>query len=443
MSTKISTEFVAKHLLSKNVDRFMVANINGKIHCSNPEASFLIPYIIESREYKDHEAVLIKIDESTGCIFIVSIHSSKRGRPEGGVRLKYYSTFAEGVDDVLRLSHGMTLKNAAANIWEGGAKAVIMPYTHKIFENIDEGKASILGNMSPTRLHVMYQMAGFVSSLQGLYLAGEDVNLNSADMDAMLQKCVHVSCLNQKSGGCGNPSPYTAMGIFKAIEASCQVVFSDNSTLEGKKILLKGLGNVGYPLAESLAKAGANLVIFDPYNQKSVQKLLSAYPSQVSNTTDYQQFISTPADIFSPNATSLSIGANEAEHLQVKIICGGENAQLSSPELVDVLHQKGITYVPEIWINWMGVFSAYQEHMGIVQSEFLVMVNNIHRTTLQLLKEAILADKTPYTLAMFIIQQRVKELHLIYGHRGIKIIEELLKIWCNKNPDSSTDAMAA
>ncbi len=431
---------IAKALTDHGIKRGIIKNVEGNIRCTHPALELLIPIVCSSTEWRSHEAVLVQVDNETQCLYIVSIHSSKRGRPEGGARLKMYQNFGQAIDDCLRLSYGMTRKNAIANIWEGGAKSVIVPYSAEVFSRLMEQQHSNRNQIGPYRAQLWANFGSFVSSLQGLYLVGEDVNLNSADMASILSHCVHTSCLEKKFGGSGNPSPYTSAGVFKAIKASVEMTFPDDPDLVGKDILVKGLGNVGYSLVEYLIKAGAQVIAHDPINKMAQKRAIEQFTAdRIIIIEREDEFISTPAHVFSPNANSLSINQTNIDQLKVKIICGAENGQLEDVSLAERLHQQGIVYIPEPWINYMGVFSAYQEHCGILKAEFKEKTDQIYQDTKTMLKNIKERGISTYQYVNEIADIKSIQLNPILGHRGIKIIEELFEQWIEESKVALTE----
>ena len=423
-------ELIAERLIAQNIHAVIFVNREGELIPSHDGAKFLIPLLLNSHEWHEHEAVIIKADSQTQCLYIVSIHSTKRGRPEGGARLKCYENISSALDDCLRLSYGMTLKNATGDIWEGGAKSVIVPFSKEVFNTLMEQRAETREEIGKDRLKLWENFGGFVSFLRGLYLVGEDVNLNSADMAAILQHCVHTSCLDKKRGGSGNPSPYTAAGVYQAIRGSVEVVFPNNPDLKGKKILIKGLGNVGYSLVKNLIEADANVVIYDPINLTAKARIKSECPTaNITFIEGYEEFITTKADVFSPNSNSLSINHTDIEKINVKIICGAENGQLEDIGLAEYLHNKGIIYIPETWVNYMGVYSAYQEHRGILKEEFEQKIINVYKETKKMLAVTKAYNLMPHKYAVVVAHVKAELLNPIDGHRGIKIVEELFNDW--------------
>jgi len=454
--TTVTNETTAKEVgdifLSKNIDRVIFANLDGSIICSNPEADFMINIIRESGEWRNHEAVLMKVDGITQCIYIVSIHSTVRGRPEGGVRLRTYPSFSAGLNDCLALSYGMTEKNAYAEIWEGGAKSVIIPFDERTFQSLMEGQAKTeKEKVGPFRELLWKNYGGFNAEMQGLYLVGEDMNLNEWDMRSILRYDVHSSCHSELVGGAGNPSPKTAKGIFNAIVATCEVAFLESPSIKGKRIILKGIGLVGESLAEQLLESGANLQIYDTDSNADTKfrKLKGRFADGKAELkiidsldSELEYLRSTEADIFSPNAKSGTLTRDLIDVLKVKAIVGAENAQIAKNDVKDIiarLRAKGMIYIPEPCVNFMGVFSAYQEHIGILRSDFDKKAAEIYHKTKELLEKAKVQNKTPYDIFIDTALRNAAVQNPILGHRGIEIIKELLESWRPKNEKHEAD----
>lgn len=445
---------VAQELLRNGVQKAVFVCIDGEIKCSHPGAEFLQDSILTSK-WDNHEALLIKVDEQTSCLFMVSIHSSVRGRPEGGVRILSSLNFLDALSDCQALSLGMTRKNAYAGIWEGGAKSVIVPFEDRIFQMLQEEKTRTDREIVGLFRELLWRNYGrFVSEMQGAFLVGEDVNLNSQDMQCLLKYCVHTSCLPTIVGGAGNPSPETAKGVFYAMKAACEKVFPDAPSIKGKTIIVKGVGQVGHALAVLLLDAGATLRIYDT-SKDNISNFEKKYENDAEKRSRFQceafvtEFESaeldylkrTSADIFSPNAKSATLTDAVIDALRestVKLILGGENAQIANKDekgVVNTLHQLGIVYVPETAVNYMGVFSAYQEHRGIVRGEFDTKAQELGQKTRNLFDEAAQKMIPPYSA--FIEQARTaatakeeaKEKNEVTSDRGIRIMEELLKNW--------------
>lgn len=441
METSNSISSIANRLRDAKITRvlFQYDREGDALYCSHPGAQFLSDIILGSplwKEHGGHEAVIIQLAETARCMFIVCVHSTVRGRPEGGARLHKYDSFEQALRECLDLAHGMTMKNAMGGIWEGGAKSVLVPYDEEAFRAIHPSDAHQLKNarkdLTSTRVQLLYEFSRFIASLHGLYLVGEDVNLDSEDMVTILRYNVHTSCLPEYVGGAGNPSPYTAAGVFEAIRAAVAFKFPNRPGLNGRTVLVKGAGNVGRALVEKLLNAGVNVVVNDPV-RSSIETLKQACAGIASGSLtsieSNEDFESHPGDVFSPNARSKSINHETIARLKCGIICGAENAQLEDHKLLNVMLKKGITYVPEITMNFMGVFSAYQEHRGIVQDEFRTKTEAIGAEVTEILVEAHKRSRSPYYVAKNRSRARAKKPHKMYPGRGAAQIQQLMEEW--------------
>jgi len=448
ISKESSAAEVAEILLSIGVSQTVIININNEIICAHPQAQFLVEIIKE--EWRDHEALFIKVDEQTECIYIVSIHSSVRGRSEGGVRILSSPGFIAGVNDCMALSFGMTKKSAYADIWAGGGKSVIIPYSERIFSLLMKEQAKNEREITGTFRELMWRnYGGFVAQMQGAFIIGEDMFVNSWDMRTLQSFCIHTSCHSKLVGGAENPSPKTALGIYKAMMAVAEVVMPQAPSLKDKKIIIKGVGLVGYSLAELLYKAGAKLIIYDtdPKAAERITQLGDDIEMHIFSRREGEseseftqrfkieelQFLdNTTADIYSPNARSKTLSRELIEVLHVKAIAGAENAQIAKDDeayVVARLAELGIVCVPDAAINSMGIFSAYQEHIGIIKADFDKKADAIYVQTRELLTKAVLQGKTPHHIFIETALMKAMIPHPIFGHRGIEIIKEVFEAW--------------
>jgi leucine dehydrogenase len=452
---ELTAEEFAAYFTAKNINTILLRkDMSGKLICSHNQEHLqdLINAIEAAKEWKNHEAVFIHIDSQTSCIYIVCIHNTKRGRSEGGVRIVNSSQkvlgeffFIDGLNDCLALSYGMTLKNAYADIWEGGAKSVIIPYNKHIHKQLENERANSEKEYVGLFRELLWRnYSQFIVKMQGVYLIGEDMNLNSWDMRAILKYIVHSSCHDKSVGGAGNPSPQTALGVFKAIQAGAAKIYGGENPLEGKTVLLKGLGQVGIALCKQLLNAGCSVSCYDIKSKEEIS--LSDIPNeyvelnrfhyhQIKEIAEELEYVNqSDANIFSPNAKSGTLSKDMVNAIinskSIKLIAGGENAQVARDDkdyVVQTFHENGIIYLPEAAINYMGVFSAYQEHNGILYSDFIRVSEEIYQKTTRL----ITGDKAPYTIFEDEALKKAKELNPLFkdqGHRSASIIEEICKV---------------
>ena len=414
----------------------MWLHASDTLSCTHAGLEDLTTLIRESSEFRQHEAVIVYVDDETNCLYMVCVHSTMRGLPIGGVRLMRYHTFFDGLNDCLALSVGMTQKNSYAKIWAGGAKSVIIPLDDETFQQLNQEKSETVETIGIRRKKLWDNYGGeFLIKLQGVYLVGEDVNLNATDMEYMLSQYYHVCCLPRIVGGAGLVSPQTAQGIFNAIKGTCQYLNGqsgqDNAhPIQGKKIILKGAGSVGEALAHDLLEAGAHLFIYDIRINEALQKKEGVQVFEQVQTSEQElEFLKKyAADVFSPNAKSGTLTQEVVEALQVRAVVGAENAQIAKNDLFSILaklHDKGIQYIPEPTINYMGVFSAYQEHIGISHRERDEKIADIAKQVFEMLQKAENQSKTPYAIFQQIADRASRTQNAIHEDRYYRILEEI------------------
>lgn len=296
-------------------------------------------------EFDNHEEVIFSHDGETGLKAIIAIHNTNLGPALGGCRVWPYESEEEALRDVLRLSRGMTYKAAISNINLGGGKAVIIK-DPKIAE-ISEKQILSFGRQ--------------VEKMCGRYITAEDVGTTSAHMELMRGETKHVVGLPRASGEgrSGNPSPVTAYGIYKGIQAAVKYKL-DKDSLKGIRIAVQGAGNVGYELSKLLAKDGAVLFVTD-LKQESVDRIVrDCGATPIPLDAIYDQDV----DVFTPCALGASIKPQTIARLKASIVAGGANNQLENAECGDLLMKRGILYAPDYVINAGGLINVTYEYMG-------------------------------------------------------------------------------
>lgn len=297
-------------------------------------------FTVEEIFSPSHEKILKFNHKATGTECIIAIHNTKLGPGLGGFRILDYSSTQDALDDVIRLSQGMTYKNALAKLNIGGAKAVMIgnPNFIKIPENL-----KLYGK--------------FVDYLNGKYITAPDVNTDIYDMVHIAESTKHVVSLPLDKGGSGDPSILTAYGVFVGIKAAFAHVYG-NDSLNNKKIGVEGIGKVGAALVEMLHKENAIIYITD-INKNSIEALTNKYRVQV---IEPKEFYDTDMDLYSPCALGATLNDNTIPRLRCKIIAGGANNQLLNyNKHGKMLFDRNITYVPDYAINAGGVINAYTE----------------------------------------------------------------------------------
>jgi leucine dehydrogenase len=305
-----------------------------------------------------HEQVVLCHDKSTGYRGIIAIHDTTLGPALGGTRFWNYANDDEAITDALRLARGMTYKNAVAGLNLGGGKSVI-----------------IGDNRTANREMIFRAHGRFVESLGGRYVTAEDVGTGTGDMDYVHMETEYVAGLANRSG---DPSPVTAHGVFRSIQASAQYRWG-SSSLSGKTIVVQGLGNVGTYLCKELHEAGARLIVTD-IRQEKVEHAVKTWGA--TPTTD-QDIYKQKADLFAPCALGAIINDDTIPQLQVEIVCGGSNNQLLDPARHGpALEKRGILYAPDFVANAGGVINVYSELAGWTRERALRKADEIFDTLL-------------------------------------------------------------
>ncbi len=280
-------------------------------------------------------------DESAGLNAIISIHDATLGPGCGGCRIYPYENFEAALEDVKNLSRGMTFKNALGGIPFGGGKAVIIadPKTDKTPE-------------------LLRAFGAAVDSLGGLYYTAEDSGVTEDDM-AMIRSVTPYAAGLDKGGIGGNPSPFTARGVWRGVQAAARYKLGAES-LKGLHISILGIGAVGMELARLIHEEGGRLTVAD-VNPAAVDEARQRFGADVASP---EGAIAVDADIFSPCALGGSINVDTVERLKAKIIAGAANNQLKTPEMGARLQERGVLYAPDYVINAAGVISVGLEILG-------------------------------------------------------------------------------
>jgi leucine dehydrogenase len=299
--------------------------------------------------FDGHEGVHAFHDAATGLKCVIAVHSTALGPAAGGCRMWNYMTGDAMMTDVLRLSQGMSYKNAMAGIPLGGGKAVIWgdPKSDK----------------SP-ELFLAFGRA--VESLQGKYYTAEDVGVDVADMAIVRKETKYVAGLDEGDAASGDPSPVTAKGVYLGIREVAKRLFGTDD-LNGRTIAVQGVGSVGGYTCDHLAAAGARLIITD-IDQEALADVSKRTGAQVVAPGDIYD---VEADIFSPNALGAIVNEKTLPRFKVKGIAGGANNQLVVPEMGEFLRRQGILYAPDYVINGGGIINVAAEISGSYSREWV------------------------------------------------------------------------
>jgi len=321
---------------------------------------------------------------------MVAVHSTARGASLGGCRMWAYHDARAAVRDVLRLSEAMTFKAAVADLPQGGGKGVIM---------LRPGQA-----LDPERrLDALRDFAETVSSLDGRYRTAEDVGTSDPDMAVIAQHTPHVTGLAVESGGSGDPSPWTALGVACSIEAACERVWGSPS-LAGRRVSLVGLGRVGGHLARLLAKAGADLVVGDiDEGKRALAEELGA------EWSDPERAMRIDCDVLAPCALGAVLDDRSVAELRCSAIAGAANNQLASEGVADLLAARGILWAPDFVANAGGIvnIAVELEPSGYDANRAEPAVRAIGDTMRLIFDDAASSGATPLTAAMALARQRL------------------------------------
>ncbi len=337
-----------------------------------------------------HEQVTYFRDARTGLFAIVAVHDTTLGPALGGCRMRRYRSLDAALYDALRLSEAMTYKNSLAGLNLGGGKAVIFAD----------------GKMTEGREALLRSFGRSVHSLGGKYVTAEDMGTSVADMGIMLQETPFVSGRDPKTGGGGDPSPYTAIGMFGGIRACLERYFGDG-TIQGKHFAIQGVGHVGSRIARLLAEAGAKLTIADT----SEDHLRSVCSEVTATAISAHHLLQTECDVLVPCAIGGVINPETVPALRCKIIAGAANNQLEGEGTEAALTARGIMYAPDFAINAGGVILCADEleEGGFTPKRVDERVSRIYHTVGRILDEAKRTGELTGTIAVRLAKERIAE----------------------------------
>lgn len=312
-------------------------------------------------DFDQHEVVHFIYDQDFGLRAIVAVHNTRRGPAIGGCRVWRYRDEQEALRDALRLSRGMTQKAAVAGIPFGGGKAVVLT--------------------DPTRPKtpaMMRALGRAIEKMAGNYITGEDVGTTCADMSEIRTATSYVMGLPVEQGGSGDPSRSTAMGCFEGIRASLSHSLGKND-MQGVRVAVQGLGNVGYNLCRFLAEAGAQLIVADVDPQRASRCAQELNATIVAADRIYD----AESEVFAPCALGGVLNADTISRLRARIVAGGANNQLENDSCGAALLNRGILYAPDYVVNAGGMIQLAAERTGATPSDVERGVRSIYETVLQ------------------------------------------------------------
>lgn len=329
-----------------------------------------------------YEQVVGCQDPASGLRAIIAIHDTTLGPALGGCRMYAYDDEEQALDDVLRLSRGMTYKSAMAELPFGGGKGVI------------------IGNPREHKSEKLLETFGrFVDSLDGRYITAEDMGTSAADMEIIRTQTRHVAGLPERSG---DPSSATAWGVFQGIRAAVRHVFGRES-LEGLTVAIQGVGNVGGHLADTLSLAGARLIVTD-INEDAAHEVASRTFARAVAPDD---IFDTDADVFAPCAMGAVLNDETIPRLNVRIVAGSANNQLAEDRHADSLIDRDILYTPDYVINAGGIINIHYEKPAYDRQAAFAHVAGIYDTLVDLFRRAKAEGVSPQLMAGRMAEERL------------------------------------
>ncbi|MCG8494052.1 MAG: leucine dehydrogenase [Sneathiellales bacterium] len=340
--------------------------------------------VFSSGAYDDHEAVLFFHDKPSGLKAIIAVHDTTLGPSLGGTRMWPYESDAEALEDVLRLSQGMTYKSALAGLKLGGGKSVI------------------IGNSRNDKSEALFEAFGrAVNSLNGQYIAAEDVGIGVADLEIARRETAHISGIRE--GNVGNPSPATAWGVFNGLKAAVKYRLGTED-LAGLKVAVQGLGQVGFGLCTHLKEAGAKLIVTDIHEQ-SIHRAVQELGATAVGT---EEIIHQDVDVFSPCALGAVLNDETIPALKAKVVAGAANNQLAEARHGLELRHRNILYAPDYAINAGGIIIISHEGPNFDKEATMSEVAQIHDTVMKIFMRADKEKQSTAKIADLMALERIE-----------------------------------
>ena len=332
-----------------------------------------------------HEQIVFCNDQYSGLKAIIAIHDTTLGPALGGTRMWDYADTESALNDVLRLSRGMTYKAAVAGLYLGGGKAVII------------GDPKI-------KSEALFRTFGrFIESLGGRYITAEDVNTSVADMEYVATETNFVTGVSSRPGGSGDPSPVTAFGTFNGIRAAVRHRLKKDS-MSGIRVAVQGAGSVGRYLCQYLTDAGAKVWICD-IDEKKVQNIVKSFGA---TAVEANQIYGLDVDVFAPCALGAILNDETIPILKCPIVAGASNNQLKiESKHGRTLREKNILYAPDYVINAGGLINVYNEIKGYNAEIAKQQAGNIYQTLLSIFEEADRQNVSTHIASDSIAEKRI------------------------------------
>lgn len=357
---------------------YMNFNHNEKLSTNNAEEDDFLEYALKHGFGDIH----FKVDPETGMKAMIAIHNVKLGPALGGCRFIEYPNIQSAINDAMRLARGMSYKAASVNLPLGGGKSVII----KPSGDFDRKK-------------YMQRFGQFVQELNGRYITALDSGTELPDMDIIAEYTPYVASLSKHHG---DPSPSTAKGVFRGIQAAAAFKLGKDS-LKGMHIAIQGLGHVGYGLARHLHEAGARLSVAD-INPASVEIAVVEFGAKAVDTRDIHK---VPCDIFAPCALGAVINDVSIEELQTGIIAGAANNQLAHTRHGKILHEKGILYAADYVINAGGLIFAASKYLHTSEDQREKQIDHIYTSLMEIFSRSVKDNLPASTIADTLAQEKL------------------------------------
>jgi leucine dehydrogenase len=341
--------------------------------------------IFDQLAHYDYGEVHFKRDAATGLRAIVAVHDTRLGPALGGCRFIHYDNENDALVDALRLARGMTYKAALAGIAHGGGKSVIIRPTTQF-----------------DRTALFRAFARFIDDLKGHYITAEDSGTGIEDMEIVRTITKHVTGVKSEHGGSGDPSPFTALGVRRGIEAAVKFVLSRDS-LEGLHVAVQGIGHVGYHLCRELHALGAKLTVadVDPLKSERAQREFGA------KIVPLDAIYAVKCDVFAPCALGSALNDATIAQLGCRIVAGAANNQLAEPRNGDDLMHRGILYAPDYAINAGGLINVAEEVGGYNRERATERTMRIYDTIFEIADRARKAMSPTYRIADTLVEERL------------------------------------
>lgn len=341
------------------------------------------PVIAQMSKY-NHEQLLFCNDNATGLKAIIAVHNTTLGPALGGTRMWMYNNELEALNDVLRLSRGMTYKNAISGLNLGGGKAVI------------------IGDARSMKSEALFRRFGkFVQSLGGKYITAEDVGISPIDMTYVAMETEHVVGLPGKSG---DPSPVTAYGVYMGMKACAKEQFGSDY-LSGKKVAVQGVGHVGEYLVKHLRAEGAEVFITD-IHEDTLKRVSNEYGAKVVGLNEIYDI---DMDIYAPCALGATVNDETLAKLKCSIIAGAANNQLANESVHgQIVMDKGIIYAPDFALNAGGVINCYSEVKGLTADWAMGKAEQIYTTIGNIVARSKSEGTPTYKIANKMAEERIQ-----------------------------------